>query len=143
MSSVFSSESVYSLYKSFLSLLLMWGRVGLQIEMMWILSLHTNLHIFTKKKHIGCKISELLTDATHAHTYVYFSSVLKTVSCRSRTAAPIYWWNISPMCRSGTQQLRTIKTYSQGRTHAHTRSLMHRDLLRCTNTGYKHLLKLL
>lgn len=40
-------------------------------------------------------------------------AVLQTMSNSSCTTAPISWSTISPMCRSRTQQLRTIKTYSQ------------------------------
>lgn len=95
---------------------------------------------------------ELLNEAEQC-VYVGVGECNKTMSRRSCTAALIYWWNISPMCRSRTQQFRTIKTYSPGpvphrnmhKTHtlSHTRSLMHGYLHECTHTIYKHIPQLL
>lgn len=75
-------------------------------------SLRDNMH----DKSRGYKTLELLNDAescVRVHAYLCVCAILKTMSHSSCTTAPISWWTVSPMCRSRTQQLRTIKTHSQ------------------------------
>lgn len=107
-------------------------------------------HTLRKKKAWVVKCVNYWMKPSRVCVCMWVCAILKTVSRRSCTAAPIYWWNISPMCRSRTQQFRTIKTYSPGpiphrnmhKTHTltHTRSLMHGYLHECTHTIYTHIL---